>query len=380
MAGTRGRSGFIRSLMIIAAFLVTGPAHRVQAGSAPADPSAAAAPATAATETEDGCAPAQDMTFVCGPANAEDLLWIPGTPWIVASGMSGEAGAGHLYLLDPRTREFQELYPAATPRHAWDRDTFAGCPGELDPTDFSAHGLSILELGEGRSRLYVTGHGAREAVEVFDVDSAAATPSVTWVGCVPMREHDSINSVAALNDGGFLTTRIASEDPESSADIFAGEITGFVYEWHPGGDLIRLDGTDMSGPNGIVISADQRTVYVASWGRGEVARFVRDDAGRVQHDQTVKLGFRVDNLRWTDAGTILAAGHRLAEKQDCGMPLCFDDWEIAEIDPGALTATTRVVREPMPGFLGATVALADRNGLWLGTFHGNRIAYVLREG
>ena len=327
-------------------------------------------------QAEEACKPEQGMSFVCGPVNAEDLVWVPGTPWIISSGMSDE-GAGHLYLLNTRTRQYETLYPPGSPQHRWDRDMFAVCPGELDTGNFSAHGLSILPQGRGLHRLYVTSHGAREAVEVFEVDSSGEKPVIAWVGCVPMPEYASINSVAALKDGGFITTRISSNAPDASDEtIFAGEISGFLYEWHPGGEVTRMAGTDMSGPNGIVVSGDQRSVYVASWGRGEVARFIRDDLGKLALDQTVKVGFRVDNLRWTDDGMILAVGHRLSDSQDCDTPLCFDQWAVAELDPEQMTATALLTRKPIPGFTGATVAIPDNGGLWLGTFHGDRLVYI----
>lgn len=55
------------------------------------------------------------------------------------------------------------------------------------------------------------------------------------MGCVVMPEHASINSVAPLPDGGFITTRFMTEGPNAFGDIFAGEIAGYLYEWHPGG-------------------------------------------------------------------------------------------------------------------------------------------------
>jgi hypothetical protein len=328
------------------------------------------------SEHHEACNPVQDMIFVCGPQNAEDLVWIEGTPWIIASGMSGEGISGHMYLLDPADRSYEDLYPADSPVHRWDRDEFAECPGELNTTDFSAHGLAIRAIGDGTHRLYVTSHGAREAVEIFEVDARSEKPSVAWVGCVVMPEHASINSVAALPDGGFITTRIMSAGAETLVDIFAGEITGFLYEWHPGGVLTELANTDMSGPNGIEVSPDGNTVFVASWGRGELSRFERTLEGGLSHKATVKMNFRVDNLRWSKSGTLLAVGHRLSDNQECGGPLCIDEWELAEVDPETMTARTLATKRSMNGFTGATVAIEAEDGFWLGTFDGDRIVFI----
>lgn len=330
----------------------------------------------ATTDPHEACVSEQDMVFVCGPMNAEDLVWLDGTKWIIASGMSGQGISGHMYLLDPANRSYENWYPGSSPVSRWDRDEFAGCPGELNTANFSAHGLAIRALGDGVHRLYVTSHGAREAVEIFEVDARGEKPSVAWVGCVVMPEHASINSVAPLADGGFLTTRIMDEGSEVSGAIFAGDITGYLYEWHPGGSISAVAGTEMSGPNGIEVSSDGTTVFVASWGRGEISRFRRTANGGLHNERTVKMNFRVDNLRWSKRGTLYAVGHRLSESQDCGDPLCIDEWEVAEVDPVTMKTRTLAVKKPLTGFTGATVAIEWDEGLWLGTFHGDRIVFI----
>ncbi|MDA1074269.1 MAG: SMP-30/gluconolactonase/LRE family protein [Proteobacteria bacterium] len=329
-----------------------------------------------AAEAADACASEQGMVFVCGPQNAEDLIRVEGTPWIIASGMSGEGISGHMYLLDPAQRSYQELYPGASPAFRWNTDEFATCPGQLNVADFSAHGLAIRALGGGMHRLYVTSHGERESVEVFEVDARGETPALTWVGCVVMPEHASINSVAPLPDGGFVTTRISGEGPEAFGNIFTGDITGYLYEWHPGGAIAVVAGTEMSGPNGIEVSPDGSKVFVASWGRGEVSRFGRAADGGLSHEQTVKTNFRVDNLRWSRQGTLFAVGHRMSANQDCGQPLCMDEWEVAEVNPDTMTTRTLAVKKPVAGFTAATVAIDADDGLWLGTFQGDRLVFI----
>jgi hypothetical protein len=39
----------------------------------------------AACSRHDECAAVAAIEFVCGPSNAEDLVLIPETPWIIAS-------------------------------------------------------------------------------------------------------------------------------------------------------------------------------------------------------------------------------------------------------------------------------------------------------
>ncbi|NKB99439.1 MAG: hypothetical protein GKR90_13220 [Pseudomonadales bacterium] len=323
----------------------------------------------------DTCLPADGQEFLCGPVNGEDLVWISQNQ-MIASGMANEAGKGHIYLVDTKAHSFSELYPGSTPANDFDQDTYPDCPGPPNPATFSTHGLALLPLDQDNYRLYATGHVGREAVEIFELNKSDIQPTITWVGCVVVPDGAAINSVAALSDGGFLTTRISGTT--ESGDIFAGEISGFLYEWHPGDVVSRVTGTEMSGPNGIVVSTDENTVYVASWGRKEIAKFARQSGNEASLSlvQTATLAFRPDNLRWTAEGTLLAAGHRVSERNDCGAPLCFDAWEVAEIDPNSLEANTLITKQPSEGFAGATVAIRNDAGIWLGTFHGDRLVFV----
>ena len=58
------------------------------------------------------CEPVSGLEFVCGPKNAEDLVRVPGTPWIIASGMSEGAS---LTLIDSRSGTFSGLHSQAKP-------------------------------------------------------------------------------------------------------------------------------------------------------------------------------------------------------------------------------------------------------------------------
>jgi len=333
--------------------------------------------AEAEQSSSNRCDPQAGMRFVCGPINAEDLVYLPGTQQMIASGMS-DTGDGHLYLVDPGTHRYITWYPDLAVPTRWDKRHFADCPGPLNSRQFSAHGLSLLP-GEGAvHRLYVTAHGAREAVEVFEVDVSTSTPTIAWVGCVVMPEGDSINSVAALADGGFLTTRISDTGPDSLQQIISGQDSGFLLEWHPGASVRRLPLTTMPAPNGLVLSADEQVLYVGSWGANYVARFIRNAAGELHEDRRLNMDFRVDNLRWSGQGTLLAAGHRLAPADACDEVLCMTHWEVAEIDAELLGKTTLMQQAPVEGFAGATVALRSKSGqgYWMGTFSGDRLVFM----
>src|SRR6185436_492132 len=112
------------------------------------------------------CTPSNGLNFICGLQKPEDLVLIPGTLWLIASGM--DPGAG-LHLIDTRAKRAQPLYPSDTPARP-DRNRFASCPDPLDPRQAVLHGLSLRPAQAGHYTLYATNHGGRESIEAFDID------------------------------------------------------------------------------------------------------------------------------------------------------------------------------------------------------------------
>src|ERR1044071_5916263 len=75
------------------------------------------------------CDPAAGLEFICGLTNAEDLVQVPGTPWIVASGLAeGEHAQGHIYLVNAHDRTVQVLLPGHVVYRQGTR-AFGRCPG-----------------------------------------------------------------------------------------------------------------------------------------------------------------------------------------------------------------------------------------------------------
>ena len=326
-----------------------------------------------------GCEPDGAMRFACGPANAEDLLRIGATRWLLASGMDGalmgsQSARGHLYLVDHQKKSWREAFPGDSPAFRHDRNLYGDCPGPLDTANFSAHGLSLREQARGRYRLYVTGHGAREAIEIFDVDASGPTPAITWTGCVLLPDDVSANSVAILPDWGFVTTKFLDRrlpQQESFAQLRQGVLNGAIYEWHPGSQVRAIAGTGLSGPNGIEVSPDGKTIYVAVFGTRELVRF-RRGADSLQKD-SVKLDITPDNVRWSANGKLLTAGSNYA---GAGVaPVA--GWSVVEIDPATLAARRIAGAERSPGMQAISVGLAVENEIWVGTFSGDRVGYLL---
>jgi hypothetical protein len=141
------------------------------------------------------CAPSGGLNFICGLQAPEDLVLVPDTRWLIASGMA--AGSG-LRLIDTQAKMSRDLFTVAVSTARADKTRFASCPGPLDAKQAVLHGLSLRPAQPGRYTLYATNHGGRESVEVFEVDARGAAPSAVWIGCVMMPDKLAANSVAAF--------------------------------------------------------------------------------------------------------------------------------------------------------------------------------------
>ena len=329
---------------------------------------------------DDDCAPAGGLDFICGAANAEDLVLVPGTDWIIASGMT--AGTG-LALIDSRNGASSVLYPGASPRADHD-PLYASCTEPPAPATFNTHGLNVREGVDGRSTLYAVAHGERESIEVFDIDANGDQPVVTWKGCVHMPEGLAANSVASFADGGLVVTVLIMPG-KTFADSIAKRPSGAVFEWTPGAsgfELVR--GTELPGNNGIEVSPDGEEIYVVSSGLQTVVAFSRGNPAR-ELRTTAPLPFTPDNLHRGADGRLLTAGMKNDEPACGGTPgpqhdlaqlsTCPRGTIAIAIDPATMEYDVLVETEATPSFSNATMVLTHDSRFWIGTFAGDRIAH-----
>jgi hypothetical protein len=326
-------------------------------------------------EAQSSCASEGGLSFVCGPKNPEDLVLVPGTRWIVSSGMADGAG---FYLIDSETHEWSVL------PYQVSRDTsFASCPTAPSAQALNTHGLNIRAMRPGAARLYAVGHGAREAIEIFDVDTRGARPSLTWRGCVPMPEGLAANSVASFADGSLVATVLIMPG-KTFADSVAKRPTGAVFQWAPGRAGFELvAGTELPGNNGIEVSSDGSEIYVVSSGFQTVVAFSHTNPAR-QLRSTRPLPFTPDNVHMGPDGRLLTAG-MANDVPECGGPpgpdhdlgrlsTCPRGTIAVAIDPKTMSDTVIVSTPAVPAFSNATMVLTIGREFWAGTFSGDRVA------
>lgn len=145
-----------------------------------------------------------NVQFICGVIGPEDLVVVPGSEWVIAS---GDAAGGAITLINVRDKTTTALFPTATPRLRPDAKIYDSCPGPIDAEEkdkFRAHGLYLRPASRNsRHTLYVVHHGNRESIEVFELDGRAKVPTLTWIGCAVAPEIVGLNSVVGLPDGGL---------------------------------------------------------------------------------------------------------------------------------------------------------------------------------
>ncbi len=335
-----------------------------------------------ANAADDECQASGEYSFICGPQNAEDLVLVPATRWIIASGMAPGAA---IYLIDSQQKTWTILYPGDAPLARQDMETFGACPGSPDPNNFVTHGLNIRPGVNGHSTLYVVGHGGREAIEVFDVDASGARPELTWTGCVMMPDGMEANSVASFGDGSLLAT-IPLHSGRTIAEAMARKNTGAVYEWSPGDSgFTMVQGTELPYGNGIEVSDDGQEIYVASSGLFTVTAYSNSNPAR-QLRTTKPMEFVPDNLHTGSDGRLITAGLAVDDPV-CGSvrgPNEFDLEEFAScprpfivkaIDTNLMDSKELARGPANEHFSNITMALQAGGTIWIGTFAGDRIAY-----
>src|SRR5947199_8070509 len=95
------------------------------------------------TPAPKGCDPLGNVQFICGLVGPEDLVAVPGSDWVIAS---GDAAPGAITLIDVKKKSASPLYPSRALTERLDARTYDSCPGPIDSEEkdtFRAPGLAI---------------------------------------------------------------------------------------------------------------------------------------------------------------------------------------------------------------------------------------------
>ena len=317
--------------------------------------------------------------YIWGPVNAEDLAPVPGTGWVITSGMTGpSAPIGRLYAIDRRDGSSSEICPYRLAL-ALDETRF-GAQAPLDPLAFQPHGIDVTLRADGTPELLVVNHGGRESVEYFEIDLAGARPTLRWIGGVELPGTTVGNDVAALPGGGFVVSTTGDAEGRFAMTLemgFSGVDTGGVMEWTPAGGWREVPGSQINTANGVAASADGEWVFVAGFGTREIRKLRR--LGGDPQAVTVVTEILVDNLTWARDGALLAAGphsttmaelvaHHFSDNPKLAMPS-----RIVRLDPATMTVET-VVEVAAEDFGSACTGLHVGDEIWVGAARDHGVA------
>jgi len=317
---------------------------------------------------------------VCGLQSPEDIAIVPGGDYLLLSelGNMGEF-PGRIALFTVADESSRTLFPVA------DATTPVRLQGDLNCTEppgeeMSPHGTHLVQLEDGSWRYLVVNHGGREAVELFSLALAGeGEPALQWQGCVFPADNTLINDVVGLANGDVIYTRMfRPDDFLGSQRALLGFRSGDVWRWSQDSGPRRLPGTEGALTNGIEISPGERYIFINQYMDKEIHKYDLQTEQRV-----AKAGVaHADNSSWGPDGQLWIASHQmeipvyLACTRDHSLT-CGMGFEIVALDPETM-ATRVIFRHQGPPMGAATVAIANRDKVYLGSFLGDRLLIVPR--
>ena len=311
------------------------------------------------------------FSVVCGFQNPEDLYLSPSENKIIIS----EFGS-----LAPNTNygkiSYYDLVSESkrNPIFLFEENTWGDPKCELKSRQLSPHGIDLIQRNDGSYMLAVVNHLPKESIELFELiedDSIA----LIWRGCIDAPENKYFNDLALKTDGSFYITHMYDFDSSQWAIAYASIFknnTGGVYFWNSDDGFTPVPNTEGSFPNGIDLDVSEENLYINYWFSGKTIKFnLKKLSTEFEH-----VGGGKDNLLVTDSGLWVAA-HDYSGLESlqcdysivqCPLPFTIHHLALENLD---VLGVYSFSKSQMGA---ATVALPHKNKIWLGSFHGDRIA------
>ena len=336
----------------------------------------------------EGCESDETFTVYCNYQNPEDLAVLPDGRHILVS----EFGAivplsptnvqGKLSLLDTTDGRKKNLEIEMS-------DNVWGDPEcQRDSMMLSPHGIDINERLDGSYQLAIVNHMPTETIELFELREINDSWSLTWRGCVNAPVHGYFNDVALSSNGSFYVSQMY--DKNISLFMLAvldntKEDTGYVYHWRRQNGFERLVNTDGAFPNGVELSDDENNLFINYAFGNKTSKY---NLMSNSIEASFSMNGIPDNI--TVDGDYIWVGAQDHSGLDsliyCGVfakdvfedpminqcPLPFAAYQLRQSDL-SLVNSYKYSNTVMGT---ATVALSLNGQLYIGTYHGDRIASV----
>jgi arylesterase/paraoxonase len=239
---------------------------------------------------------AGSCTVVPGIPGAEDITIHPrtGVAYITSADrrsiLAGGHGRGAIYAYDLKvdSPQLQNLTPAAD-------------------EDFHPHGLSLYPGDDGRDVLYVVNHaGGRHTIEVYDLVGTELSKRATLSDPLLVSPNDL---VAVGRDLLYVTNDHANAPgfARQLEDYLQRSISTVVYY---DGERFVEAASGIRYPNGVNVSGDGKTLYVASTTGGSVFVFQIDsESAALEERGAIEIGSGVDNIEVDREGDLWIGAH-----------------------------------------------------------------------
>ncbi len=239
--------------------------------------------------------------LVGGPIGPEDITIHPRT------------GVAYVSASDRRAIQAGKAVPGAV--WAYDLNAAEPVPVNLTPNAdarFQPHGISIWPGADGRDALFVVNHPvqgdttASHSIEIFDLTENGLLHRATLTDPLLVMPNDLV----AVGLDRFYVTNTHRHPPGRMQTIETYlQLTGAqVVFYGPGG--FRPAISELVMPNGINVSPDGRTLYVASTTGRALRIYDRDPASEaLAFRREVPLGSGADNIEVDEHGNLWIGAH-----------------------------------------------------------------------
>ncbi len=258
------------------------------------------------------------------------LLWLTGTFRRVTPHFAGTCRpvhgpvGGEDITIHPRTGI---AYVSATDRRAvtsgkpvpggiwaYDLNAADAVPVNLTPNAdarFQPHGISLWTGTEGRDALFVVNHPAdgetrTHAIEIFDVTDHGLLHRATLTDPALVMPND----IVAVALDRFYVTNTHGHPPGrmQTIETYLQLADAQVLFYGPGG--FRPAIPDLLFPNGINVSPDGKSLYVASTTGRSILIYDRDPVSEaLRFRQQVPVGTGADNIETDEHGNLWVGSH-----------------------------------------------------------------------
>jgi arylesterase/paraoxonase len=228
--------------------------------------------------------------------NAEDLRVDPASGLVYLTYYSGVRGStGTIMLVDPSAEEPHVRAALAS-----------------DPAGFAPSGLSLYAPASGKKRLFVTSRTrlGNHSVEVFDQSSTGAFAPVETIRDSLLWSPSAIVAVGprqfyVVNPLGFKSS-FDDGKGKLGKNLRGNQSTVVYYD----GEKMKIVASHLRLADGIALSPDGHTAYVAESAAGRIAIFDRDTAtGELKRTGQIRVPGSPHNITVDAQGVLWVSAH-----------------------------------------------------------------------